>query len=551
MANNPELRINYTADTSGIKKGSKDAKNAVRDFEKATDNALNNVGDAMGIPVDKIKNLGSSIQGMGVQMQNSSNTMVKSIGNIIGKVDALAIGVAGIGIGAIVAGFEQLNALADRFNSTMDGQVMIAGIKSYREAYNAAMDDMSADTGKLWSEIKAGIGSFFSGLGSTWRNYITTTVPDPITGLVDASQIEQFSANISQAAATGEEAAGFAERLVELQLKEAKTKREVAKLDAQISEWRKVVFDKSVDIYERQEAYNKVLDLSAQKYEKQKSVATEVAQAMEGIAALTGSSVEELVAVENAWANVDALALGYNNFLREMLEKEREITIALQTQEQIKERAAASRAKMQETQLTQVDTTALGTPQATTEITNVPSPVLPASDIQESTAALVDYNKELTNVLNTMVTDTITNFATGFGQLAADLRNGEDAWTNFGNNVLSTFADMAVSVGKIAIEVGVATLGIKAALETLNPYAAIAAGVALVALGTAARVSLRAVASGNTTATVSANSYTNTPVLSGEQTKELSVQVSGTLQADGSTLLAVIENQNYRSKYTR
>lgn len=551
MAKSPQLQINYTADTSGIKKGSKEAKSAVRDFERSTNSALNNIGEAMGIPVDKIKNLGSSIQGMGVQMQNSSNTMVKSIGNIIGKVDALAIGVAGIGIGAIVAGFEQLNALADRFNSTMDGQVMIAGIKSYREAYNAAMDDMSADTGKLWSEIKAGIGSFFSGLGSTWRNYITTTVPDPITGLVDASQIDQYSQNIATAADVGEEAAGFAERLVELQLKEAKTKREVAKLDAQISEWRKVVFDKSVDIYERQEAYNKVLDLSAQKYEKQKSVATEVAQAMEGIAALTGSSVEELVAVENAWANVDALALGYNNFLREMLEKEREITIALQTQEQIKERAAASRAKMQETQLTQVDTTAIGTPQATTEITNVPSPVLPASDIQESTAALVDYNKELTNVLNTMVTDTITNFATGFGQLAADLRNGEDAWTNFGNNVLSTFSDMAVSVGKIAIEVGVATLGIKAALETLNPYIAIAAGAALVALGTAAKSSLSAVASGNTTATVSANSYTNTPVLSGEQTKELSVQVSGTLQADGSTLLAVIENQNYRSKYTR
>lgn len=551
MANNPELRINYTADTSGIKKGSKDAKNAVRDFEKATDNALNNVGDAMGIPVDKIKNLGSSIQGMGVQMQNSSNTMVKSIGNIIGKVDALAVGVAGIGIGAIVAGFEQLNALADRFNSTMDGQVMIAGIKSYREAYNAAMDDMSADTGKLWSQIREGWESFKSGFGSTMRNFITTTIPDPTTGLADNSQIEQFSQNIATAADVGEAAAGYAENLVKLQLKEAQTKREIAKIDADIAEWRKIVFDKSVDIYERQEAYNKVIDLSAQKYEKQKNVATEVAQTMEDIAALTGSSVEELIAVENAWANVENLVISYNNFLREMLEKEREITLEIQKQENIKAEAAAARAKMQETQLTQVDTTALGTPQATTEITNVPSPVLPASDIQESTAALVDYNKELTNVLNTMVTDTITNFATGFGQLAADLRNGEDAWINFGNNVLSTFADMAVSVGKIAIEVGAATLGIKAALETLNPYIAIAAGAALVALGTAAKSSLSAVASGNTTATVSANSYTNTPVLSGEQTKELSVQVSGTLQADGSTLLAVIENQNYRSKYTR
>jgi hypothetical protein len=37
---------------------------------------------------------------------------------------------------------------------------------------------------------------------------------------------------------------------------------------------------------------------------------------------------------------------------------------------------------------------------------------------------------------------------------------------------------MAIQVGKIAIQVGVAVLELKKALESLNPFVAIAAGVA-------------------------------------------------------------------------
>jgi hypothetical protein len=38
--------------------------------------------------------------------------------------------------------------------------------------------------------------------------------------------------------------------------------------------------------------------------------------------------------------------------------------------------------------------------------------------------------------------------------------------------------NMAIQVGKIAIQVGVAVLELKKALESLNPFVAIAAGVA-------------------------------------------------------------------------
>ena len=42
---------------------------------------------------------------------------------------------------------------------------------------------------------------------------------------------------------------------------------------------------------------------------------------------------------------------------------------------------------------------------------------------------------------------------------------------------------MLINVGKLAIQTGIAVAGIKAALKSLNPAVAIAAGVALVALG--------------------------------------------------------------------
>ena len=56
---------------------------------------------------------------------------------------------------------------------------------------------------------------------------------------------------------------------------------------------------------------------------------------------------------------------------------------------------------------------------------------------------------------------------------------------------LSVLAGGLIQVGELAIATGIAILGIKKALETLNPYVAIAAGIALIALGSFVRGSLQ------------------------------------------------------------
>lgn len=103
-------------------------------------------------------------------------------------------------------------------------------------------------------------------------------------------------------------------------------------------------------------------------------------------------------------------------------------------------------------------------------------------------ATTIDIGREIEGVFQ--------NMATGIGESLGNMIAGIEGYDNAGNMVIGVLADLAVQVGQIAVGVGVATLGIKEALEDLNPAVAIAAGVALIALGTAAKGALSKAAGG-------------------------------------------------------
>jgi len=91
---------------------------------------------------------------------------------------------------------------------------------------------------------------------------------------------------------------------------------------------------------------------------------------------------------------------------------------------------------------------------------------------------------------NTVWLNTLSDIAIGFGELVGKFAEGGFSLSNVGNLFLTSLADMAIQVGKIAITTGIAVMGIKKALQSLNPYVAIAAGVALIAVGTLAKTQL-------------------------------------------------------------
>ena len=153
----------------------------------------------------------------------------------------------------------------------------------------------------------------------------------------------------------------------------------------------------------------------------------------------------------------------------------------------------------------------------------------------------IDISKELAS----LVEQGALSASEAIGNLIGDLATGGDAWTNFANNALSAFGDMAIAVGKMAIGTGVATLGIKKALESMNGYVAIAAGAALVA-------GLSNIASGDYSSGGGgySGSYAGGSGGSGYETRDVKVYVTGTLEADGDKLITVIKNANNKAHYT-
>jgi hypothetical protein len=158
---------------------------------------------------------------------------------------------------------------------------------------------------------------------------------------------------------------------------------------------------------------------------------------------------------------------------------------------------------------------------------------------------------DMSGVINGAFSDMATGIGESVGQL---ISNGGDL-SGFATMVGTTFADMAIQVGKIAIETGIAVLGIKAALKSLNPWAAIAAGVALVALGTAVKGALGNIADGGGT-TFSSNAYSNNLDVRTQSgsldrvSQSVNVEVSGEFKLQGNTLVAAINKENRRKNLT-
>lgn len=88
---------------------------------------------------------------------------------------------------------------------------------------------------------------------------------------------------------------------------------------------------------------------------------------------------------------------------------------------------------------------------------------------------------DLSNALQTVVNQAFVEF----GETLGNIFTGDAGAKGFFNNILLLVADFASQLGKIMIGIGTASLALKTAFS--NPFAAIAAGTALIALSTVAK----------------------------------------------------------------
>jgi len=128
--------------------------------------------------------------------------------------------------------------------------------------------------------------------------------------------------------------------------------------------------------------------------------------------------------------------------------------------------------------------------------------------------------------------------------LGASLIQGQDAWASFKTNILNIIGDMLISIGSQMILTGLAIDALKASLLTLNGAAAVAAGLALVAVGGALKASATQGAStgnlssagGGSAAYTPGTENTITSPTNPEDTKPTTPQTNVNLTINGNIL---------------
>lgn len=155
------------------------------------------------------------------------------------------------------------------------------------------------------------------------------------------------------------------------------------------------------------------------------------------------------------------------------------------------------------------------------------------------TESLKQFNSEASDIISNGLVNTFA----GIGEaLGSALSFGQSVASAIGESLLSTLGTLLGQLGQLAIATGVAILGIKTSLKTLNPVVAIAAGVALLALsgvvrGKAAKIGNSMGASGGTPA--STGDYT-TPSFSSSQSSNSFGGGRVVFEISGTNLVGVL-----------
>lgn len=555
--NSAEMKVKATMDNSDLKKKSKESKDALRDFAKVGEDAVSSLGSAFGINTGKIDQMMSAVRGLGENLSKSGNTGTAALGNLLKSVNGLSAGIAGIGIGAIVAGFKALKDEAENFKNTVAGANIELQTTAYIDTYKQVIHDYNSEIGESFANLESKWKKFWGTMGSNIKAAISTGAI--FAGAMPTEQgmqaIESYNKLTADATANAEKASQLKGEILNLEYELAKESVKWEETDARIAELRRKAADATLDTVERQKALALAQQLTVERYDAEAKIRKDIADKTVQYNSLANSSKEAEIAGLKLQNQVAKVIKEKADKVREMLGTQTALTKQAEAEAKAIKDAADAREAMAKARadLKAWDGSVSGNLTLPTQAVSqqdapgIAVPITPVVDEEEWTVTAEQ--------LNSLLSGTIDSISQSLGGLVGDLINGENAWENFGHGALSAVGDLAVSFGRICLGVGLASEAIKDSLA-LNPGAALVAGVALIALGTAVKTSLSNLSSGNYSAAgsvaTSTGSYggSSSSIGTSFDTQDITVNVKGSLRADGNQLLAVIENENTRKNRT-
>lgn len=588
------LRAVFSADTKDIKKGSKEAQEQVKAFEKTTEGAIDNVAGLFGTSMGQIANTLNTIKG-GFRTLNkgingttvATDSATKAINRMKVAIASTGIGALIVAIGSLLAYFTKTQRGADTISKVMGvlGQVMKTttdyAIKLGEKlfwAFKHPIDAIDRFAGALKQNVinrLEGMKIMFDNLGRIMDNVFSGRFKDALASANDFAQgfvqvmsgmtLEEMQKLNQQAGAVLED---FNEKIARrnaltLKSQEYEKKRiafitEEAELEARIAALREKVEDKLSYTSAQRLAYEKeAIALTTVLFNKRRELANENLAIITEENALSESMNKDLEAEQNARREVKALSTQQSTQMKEMLTKQAELTnqVTKEREERAKITALAAKKEVDLT-LKEVSDEAIRDKIPNQVFTM--TPVIDEKKIAEDLAALGNKLKaevkEFTFDIESTVEGLVNGIAQSMGEMLAGLITGEAKIGDLIGSIVGMLGQALQQIGAALVAYGVSMAAFKKAFK--NPYAAIAAGVALQAAGAALTSLIQSSFSGaGSTTTVGANaglisagstlSIGQTASLSGKQ-QELNVKVSGTLTGKGKELVAVIESENKR-----
>lgn len=545
----------FEADTRDLTRGAKQARKEMKDFGKTTDDVTKSIGDAFGVDLDKLNQLSNSAKEFGRRLSESGRTGEAALGKLLQNLDATKVAIAGLGIGAAVSAFKLLTAEAENFKNTVAGANIEMQTAAYVSTYTQALHDFNSATGQSVAEFEA---NWKKGSARIWANFkqdfvnamngnmgIGQGLLGPVWGSVFGNREQRGAAE-----AKASQAETIAGQMFDITRQIAAKSVEWAETEAQIAEYRRIAKDDSAGLAAQQNAIAQAENLITQRYGEEYNLRKQMSDLQTQMVGLTGSSVADEDKMYSLQKQTADVLRQKETLLKSLDRDQKSINSAVAKEAEERRKAAALLEQERQVMAQRAEQlsglTIGGAPSGFTPLNQVTGPemtilVHPKVDEKE----VISLAKEMESLVEQGAEST----ASAIGALIGDLATGGDAWTNFANAAVSSFGDMAIAVGKMAISTGAATIGIKTALESLNGYVAIAAGAALVALGTAVKTGMSNIASGNysASASVASSGYHSAGMAEGGyRTSSINIRVSGTLVGEGTQLKAVIDSENSR-----
>lgn len=599
-----KLKVSVDADASGFKKEMAAAKKSTEEFSKAADEMSDSLEDALGVPISSVTKIGDKLKAAGVLMKSFATDGEKSFQTVALGAKMVSNAVAGIGLAGLLAAFKSINAEAERFRGTMQGAAVAAQDEAWKNTYKQYVSDQVGIGEKAVDSIN-GWSKFWTKLGAAW----TLALKNGFAGEQYYGEMAEEASRIGEGADdAAKKAAAYAkvifdtiEGIKDKQIEWKNSLSEVAALMLTAS-------DKSKTVQERQEAVAKAIALQKQVSGDQIAMQKTLADNIKAQNDLASSSVEDMDRQRSAYAAVEDLSRDLNQRLREMTSLQNEIANSAAVTEQKwrdgvnkaidigmtelakfnaeMEKAMEMRDKMamdniaaplksMSASLTgradngkglmggiNLDESALkGLRQLTqfdaSAVDGLLSKIDPSklSNSFEGYYNFLDEMIKATDDANKALNDAIVGGISDSFQYLANCVAGLDELSGAGmmNALLSPLAEAAIKMGEIMVSAGLASEAFKSMLT--NPYTAIAAGAALIAVGAAAKAGLQAAVNSATgtsyvASSVASSGYSNNSSNDRSWEREMTLHVTGTLQADGSKLVAVLNNEANRKQYT-